>query len=89
MKVHIEPGDHNTEWSPEATAFAAKLGELANADRETAEIIVHVAMNIIGSIAFHQGVEPEAVVARVITSAKWQMEQHRLAAAEPEPEVTH
>lgn len=64
-------------WSSEALEFASDLADIAGSDREFAAMIVHVAMNIIGSSAFQQGVEPEQVVATVIHVADAKLDQLR------------
>jgi len=79
MKVVQEDGLNPSGWSPKAVKFAADLGERVKGDKEAAELVVLIAMNVIGGIAFSQDCSPEVVVARVIHTAHWQLQQQQEA----------
>jgi len=88
MSAHNINGGDLGKWSEASIDFGNRLMEIANDDLELANMIVQVAMNIIGNAAFRNGSDIEDVLARVVPTAFWQLQQMKDARREAEDAAT-
>jgi len=80
MSAHNINGGELRKWSKASIAFGDDLLGMANGDPEIANMIVQVAMNIVGNAAFRNDCDVEEVIDRVLPTAYWQLEQLKDAA---------